>query len=91
MARYCGLDGDTRNELANRVPTNNRKAAWAMNPTDPAAQNLTVIAITKMLRVMSSQPMTISDELAASWTRAQPHKKTAAMQNADACDKHACF
>jgi len=47
-----------------------------MNPTNPAAQNLTVNAITTMLRVMSRQPMTISEELAASWTNAQPDKKS---------------
>jgi hypothetical protein len=58
-----------------------------MNPTNPAAHNLAVNAITKMLRVMSSQPMTISDELAASWTSAQPDKKAAAIQ----ADYGGCF
>jgi hypothetical protein len=53
-----------------------------MNPTNPAAQNLTVDAITTMPKVMSSQPTTISDELAASWTSAQPEKKAAATQKA---------
>ena len=51
--------GDTRNELANRVPPNKRSAAKAKKPTNPAAQNLTVTAITTMLRVMSNQPITV--------------------------------
>jgi len=53
-----------------------------MNPTNPPAQNLTVNAITTMLRVMRNQPMTVSDTLVAFWAMAQPDKKAAAMQKA---------
>ena len=73
---------ETRSELANRVPPKQRSAPYAMNPTNPAAQNLTVLAITTMLRTMRSQPIAVWDELAASCTSVQPDRKTAAMQKA---------
>jgi len=34
-----------------------------MNPKKPAAQNRTVVAITMMLEVMSTQPIAICDEI----------------------------
>jgi hypothetical protein len=50
---------ETRNELANSVPPKQRSAPYAINPTNPAAQNLTVPAITTILRIMSNPPIAV--------------------------------
>jgi hypothetical protein len=50
---------ETRNELANSVPPKQRSAPYAMNPTNPAAQNLTVPTITTILKMMSSPQIAV--------------------------------
>ncbi|HEY1271881.1 MAG TPA: hypothetical protein VGF08_07845, partial [Terriglobales bacterium] len=55
-----------------KIPPKERKAPYATNPKNPAAQNFTVVVITTMLTIRSSQPMTIRCKFPGILIKAQP-------------------